>query len=525
MNFALAYKRVSDELSHQRKTGRAFVANPGEQKLAELDLGTWLSNLREEVVEGGYDPSPIEICGAPKGAGLIRPGVRMKLADRVVYTAAVGRCVRHIVKATKWSQKKIDFAPLFSEEFQKRHWLLDPFPGWDLWTSETLRRLDLNKTTYVVTADIAGYFENVNLSRLKSELIRANCPAEVVDLIFRCQQRWASVRGTGLPQGVLASDILAKMYLESFDKRMKDEGYRHFRYVDDIRVFCGSEIEARRALVLVTELLRERGLVVQSAKTKIRIVDDELKRQFAGAVPVIKELHREYVVEAMEAGLLTEDEASVPASVIDELADAEPESMDPEVFRRAFDREVVEIEEPNSTMYRYLLRRFANREDDYAVEYCSRRPLEAPDDVSVILRYFEDLEDAKRFEVPLRKLLNSKQLSMYPFTRFLILEWLAKHASSRAPTLAAIREQAFSAENPSYVQAAARGALARIGDDSDLDRMAALLSSVTDPLERAQILTCLSRLEKARRNALAGHMKREEPWGSLAAKLLKQTPS
>lgn len=523
LNFTLAFRRVADELTHQRKTGRAFVANPGELELAELNLDVWLSELRQRLLDGDYLPGPIEVCAAPKGSGLMRPGVRMTLADRVVYTAAVGGCLRHIVKATKWSQRKIDFAPLFAEEFQKRHWLLEPFTGWDLWTTETMRRLGLAKTRYVVTADIAGYFENISLSRLKSELTRVGCPAELVELLSRCLLSWAAVRDSGLPQGVLASDVLAKLYMESLDKRLKDEGYTHIRYVDDIRIFCGSEQEARRALVLVTELLRERGLVVQSAKTKIRLVDDDLKRDFAGAVPVIKALHREYVEEALEAGLLSEDEASVPASVIDELAEAEPDSMDPEVFRRAFDRFVLHEEQPNGTMFRYLLRRFAKRADDYAVPYCSSRPLTAPNEIPEILRYFEDLKDRKRLEVPLRKLLNSRDLAMYPYSRFLVLSWLHKHGTSRAPTVAAVRKQAFSPENPPYVRAAARQVLARIGDDSDLDRMAALLSSETDALQRAQILCCLARLEKGRRNALAGRLRKEKPWGKLAAGLIRQT--
>ena len=197
--------------------------------------------------------------------------------------------------------------------------------------------------------------------------------------------------------------------------------------------------------------------------------------------------------------------------------------MDPEVFQRAFDRFVLQEDQPNGTMFRYLLRRFAKRCDDYAVAYCSSRPLTAPNELPEILRYFEDLGDPKRLEVPLIKLLNSRYLSMYPYSRFLILSWLTKHGSSRAPIVVAVRKQAFSPENPSYVQAAARQALGHIGHDSDLDRMAALLSSESDPIERAQILCCLRRLEKGRRNALAGRLKKEKPWGSLASTYVKQS--
>lgn len=84
MNFDLALGRVRDELSQQRKTGRAFVSNPGELQLVELEEGSWLRDLRQSVLDGHFTPGPIQICAPPKGSGLMRPGVRMSLADRVV---------------------------------------------------------------------------------------------------------------------------------------------------------------------------------------------------------------------------------------------------------------------------------------------------------------------------------------------------------------------------------------------------------------------------------------------------------
>lgn len=524
LNFELAYKRVADELADQRVSGRAFVANPFEQELVEVDLKQWLGALQAGVLDGSFAGEDVEVCDSPKGADLVRPGSRMSLADRVVYTAAVGGCARHIVAATKWSQRKIDFMPLFhATEWQKRHWLLRPYLGWSGWTDRTLAMLRRATTKFVVTADIAGYFENISISRLLSELARIGGPTDVAELIGRCLLRWAQARDRGLPQGVLASDILAKVYLESFDKRLRDDGYTHVRYADDVRVFCRSRLEAQRALVLIIDLLRERGLTVQSAKTKIRLADDDLAREFAGAVPVIRALHREYIDEAIAAGILTPDEASVPASVIDDLIDAEPDAIDREVFYRAFERFVKQQSRPNPTMFRYLLRRFAGLGDHHAVDYCSEHLPVRPEIAPEVLRYFEDLDDARTLEVPLRKALSSRQLAIYPYTRFLILSWLTKHGSGRAPTLGATRKQAFSPDSPDYVQAAARRVLGRVGDDSDLDKMAGLLSSSRDPLGRAQLLCCLRRLEKGRRNSLAGRLKTEVPWGARAATYVKSS--
>jgi retron-type reverse transcriptase len=122
------------------------------------------------------------------------------------------------------------------------------------------------RTKFVVTADIAGFFENISIKRLRYELARIGSPEPVLDLLSQCLNKWSVADERGIPQGVLASDVLAKLYMESFDKRLRDAGHSHVRYADDIRVFCRSRTEARRALVLVTEMLRERGLTVQSAK-------------------------------------------------------------------------------------------------------------------------------------------------------------------------------------------------------------------------------------------------------------------
>jgi Reverse transcriptase (RNA-dependent DNA polymerase) len=271
LRLKLAFRRVRDELTDQPKSGRAFVANPFELDLIEADYEGWIKDLRQQIRVGSFSPGPIEYCYAPKGGGLVRPGVRLGIADRVVYTAAVGACLGKIHAATKWSQRSVDFAMRVNgRALSKREWLNAPFLGWRDWSQESERRLALAKTRYVLSVDIAGYFENVSIGLLRSDLMRIGCDTDVVSLIEHCLRHWAPADDRGLPQGVLASDVLAKLYLEPFDRQVKDAGFTHMRYVDDVRVYCGSQREARRALVLITRLLRERGLTMQSAKTKIR---------------------------------------------------------------------------------------------------------------------------------------------------------------------------------------------------------------------------------------------------------------
>jgi hypothetical protein len=517
----LAFQRVRDELLAQPKSGRAFVANQFELELIGIDYDGWIEDLAHQVHDGRYSPGPIEYCNAPKGAGLVRPGARLQIADRVVYTAAVGACLPRINSATRWSQKRIDFAPRINPNgLSKRHWLLAPFVGWDEWRQESLSKLAMKKTNCVLTADIAGYFENISIQMLRSDLLRIGCRDEPVSIITQCLNHWAPADDRGLPQGVLASDVLAKLYLEAFDRRLKSEGFRHVRYADDMRVFCRSEREARRALVFITELLRDRGLTLQSAKTRIRPADS-LESEFEGAVPAIQALNRDYIDEALIAGVMQAD-PSVPVSVLDDLANAAPDEMNPKVIRRAFRKFVMKPDSPDKSMRRYLLRRLAALQSDFAVEYCSDLIIDQPETSTEVLRYFEDLEDPRRFEDVLIKVLKTPDLSMYPYQQYLALNWLWRNSTKlRIRTLNVVRNLSLDGNSPDYVRAVGYALLGRFGSHSDLERIAGLFSKASDPLERAQLLCSLSRLEKGRRNALLGRVKGERPWVGRAVRLVR----
>ena len=521
LKLRLAFQRVRDELLEQPKSGRAFVANAFELDLVAVDYDGWIKELAASLKSGDYAPGPIEYCNAPKGADLVRPAARMQITDRVVYTAGVGACLRDIHRETRWSQNKHDFAVGINPKgLATRHWLLSPFVGWDAWREESVRRLGLAKCRYVLTADIAGYFENISIGILREDLARIGCPLNAISIVTTCLNHWSLPGERGLPQGVLGSDILSKLYLETFDQSLKSAGFAHLRYSDDVRVFCSSEREARRALVVVTELLRKRGLTLQSAKTQIREAAG-LEAEFEGAVPAIKALNKDYIDEAVAAGLLVGD-PSIPVSVVDDLANAEPSKMSTAVMRMAFTKFVLEEDRPNKTMRNYLLRRLASRGDDMAVQYCSQLILNDPETTTVVLRYFQDLGDTRRFEKVIRKALTSKDLDMYPYQRYLLLDWLWRNCERlTSQTVKAIRAVAQDGNVSAFVQTYSRALLGRFGDYADLERIAGAYGTSSDPLERAQLLCCLARLERGKRNTLLGRARDQKPWLDRAVKLVR----
>ena len=69
LNLELAWKRVKLDIPD-----RVFTRNPFEVKLIEYDLASYLDDLNGRICNDTYNPNPANICDAPKGGWLVRPG-------------------------------------------------------------------------------------------------------------------------------------------------------------------------------------------------------------------------------------------------------------------------------------------------------------------------------------------------------------------------------------------------------------------------------------------------------------------
>lgn len=83
--------------------------------------------------------------------------------------------------------------------------------------------------------------------------------------------------------------LIGNVYLSQIDKSMVLLGYKYIRYVDDIRIFVFSQIELRKALLDLTDQLKNCYLDVQSSKTQFYTADEHkedltiLKKHFTEA--------------------------------------------------------------------------------------------------------------------------------------------------------------------------------------------------------------------------------------------------
>ena len=214
LDLELAWRRVKADL----QAARSFVLSPLEIELVEAAQDEWLNQLSEKIAKG-YCPSSAAIADIPKGNGAVRPAALLTLEDRVVYSAGVGAILPSINAGLGWSQGRVDFSYRLSETPRRVEWFTNVFNSWSAFRKASIGRIDKG-AHYVVLTDITGFYENIDLAMLFSDLRTLGCDADVIQLLQICLNRWCAVPNRGVPQGLSPSDVLAKVYLNPVDQAL-----------------------------------------------------------------------------------------------------------------------------------------------------------------------------------------------------------------------------------------------------------------------------------------------------------------
>ena len=253
---ANAYQLISESLDlktalQSLKPNDLIPSRPEDTVTGELGA-RFLEELRGRVERGIYDPHPAYLVAVPKSAVATRPAALVSLDDRVMYAALVAVLESRI----------------------ESHLLGDDLVLWPRGKPIDKRWHDFERSVlqsdlpYVVRGDITAFYEFVDHERLSEEIVSATGRREVANALVLFLQRIMNSR-RGLPQGLVPSDALATLYLANLDFRMTREGFRYFRYGDDVRISVGDYGTGRRALEILETELRALGLTLNASKTRI----------------------------------------------------------------------------------------------------------------------------------------------------------------------------------------------------------------------------------------------------------------
>lgn len=516
LDLSLAWRRSVRDLEKRR----AFVRHPFLDSLIDSDIERWLGDLGDLITSGRFAPSPCATVSVPKPYGHVRPGSVLQIQDQVVYNALVQalrpQLAQHIATPTA-----SDYSYRLRSSAASVEWFESWFRHARALDRDSIADID-SGCTWVVVADIAGYYENIDLSTLRSDLNALDGPETVVTLLHELVMRWPRVQRRGLPQGYSPSDLLAKLYLASVDSTLTAEGFHHRRWVDDFRIFCRSESEARKALVLLAETLGRRGLVLQSAKSRI-LPGSEARAAFSLVQEQLGPVEAAVAAALLAGGHGTP--SHIPPWEVDAILAFHGDEATVAVLRAALIQHFGPgAQSFNKSLFRYIVRRLQSARDATLAALIVGWLRAAPEEFDTIAAFCAATDSVSLFEDEFLR-LESEGLLPYPYAAYQLFRWRVRLDIPLSPALRALaRRYAISNPPDGFARAAARALLGRHGDSSDLEALEAAYPNAGSDLERSEIVCAISRMEAGRRNALYGRASGDGALAALAVRMSRSGP-
>jgi RNA-directed DNA polymerase len=243
--------------SVKRNKGAAGIDN---MAVGELDgyFAIHREEIKTQIREGKYKPSPVRRVYIPKAGGKTRPLGIPTVVDRVIQQA-----VAQILSLG------------YDKYFSDNSYGFRPGRNCQQAVKRSLEYLN-EGNEWVIDIDIEKYFDTVNHDKLISIIRERINDAKTLRLIRRFLRAGVMENGLispsdeGVPQGGPLSPILSNVYLDKLDKELEARGLNFVRYADDCNIYVKSEMAANRVMRSITNWLeRKLRLKVNATKSKV----------------------------------------------------------------------------------------------------------------------------------------------------------------------------------------------------------------------------------------------------------------
>jgi hypothetical protein len=255
----------------------ALIRDPLDHLAFEAHLDANLRELASSLAAGLYRPAPPTTVRGSKRDGLTRPLSFLEVTDTLVLKGIVDAIQP---KLHQGFPSCVAFA-----RSQKQAFVEDP-SDYESWIQAWLRHdktvkklLEQRGCRFIAKGDVGNFFPTVS-HRLLRQMVaqKTGGDEKLLNLLFfvlesmTWRPAYGENREVGLPQeNYDASRILAHAFLEPLDTEFRREraAKRYARWVDDIVVAVIDMAEGGRVLARMQRALEDRGLFLNSAKSKI----------------------------------------------------------------------------------------------------------------------------------------------------------------------------------------------------------------------------------------------------------------
>jgi hypothetical protein len=272
-----------------KRFSKLIVRDPLDNVDFEINLEANLTQLIFEIERYNYNPKRPYLHPSAKTKGINRPTVVFDIKDTLLFRFCIEQIENELFSKTR--QKHVRGGIKITAN---RNLNGDDF--YEKWIEDWKQHLEniqesLSHNNFVVTTDIASYFENINLLVLK-DMIRSDVEGKrnLLNLLFyfleiaRFRVNYEVNTFNGLPQeDIDCSRILAYYFLHPHDEAIaefcRECDAEYYRFVDDMTIPVNTEVIGRKALRCMTESLRRLNLVSSIEKTSI-LTSSEAQNQF-----------------------------------------------------------------------------------------------------------------------------------------------------------------------------------------------------------------------------------------------------
>src|SRR6202049_2482769 len=241
---------------------KANKGSPGVDGMTVVGIKDYLKQhwpaIREQLLNGTYEPRPVRRVEIPKPGGGVRKLGIPTVLDRFIQQAVMQVLQRQWDRT--FSERSYGFRPGRSAHLavaQAQQYLAEGH-GW------------------CVDLDLEKFFDRVNHDKLMGQIAKRVADKRLLKLIRAILNAGVMENGLeqpseeGTPQGGPLSPLLSNLVLDELDRELEARSHRFVRYADDCNIYVRSERAGQRVMESVKRFIASKlKLKVNEAKSAV----------------------------------------------------------------------------------------------------------------------------------------------------------------------------------------------------------------------------------------------------------------